>query len=147
TPAGHARRGRHALQAVAGAAVARPVPASERRRSHHDRNPGRHRAERPAENRADHQFAAAACRQVEGVLQAAGQERQVPSARRRGRTVGGHRRRRDRPRHAAYGGEVRVTTDPLWPTYATPADLDTIESIPLADRGLPSTTYDLLTRA
>ena len=38
-------------------------------------------------------------------------------------------------------------TDPLWPDYATPADLAVIESIPLAQRGLPDSTYALLARA
>jgi fatty-acyl-CoA synthase len=38
-------------------------------------------------------------------------------------------------------------TDLLWPRYATPADLEDIESIPLAQRGLPESTYALLTRA
>lgn len=38
-------------------------------------------------------------------------------------------------------------TDLLWPRYATPADLEDIESIPLAQRGLPESTYDLLLRA
>jgi fatty-acyl-CoA synthase len=40
-----------------------------------------------------------------------------------------------------------VTTDLLWPRYATPADLTDIESIPLAERGLPESTYELLARA
>ena len=40
-----------------------------------------------------------------------------------------------------------MTTDLLWPDYVTPADLEVIESIPLADRGLPESTYELLTRA
>lgn len=35
----------------------------------------------------------------------------------------------------------------LWPDYRTPADLAAIESIPLAQRGLPATTYDILARA
>ena len=38
-------------------------------------------------------------------------------------------------------------TDLLWPRYATPADLDDIESVPLAQRGLPDSTYALLARA
>jgi fatty-acyl-CoA synthase len=38
-------------------------------------------------------------------------------------------------------------TDLLWPRYATPADLEDIESILLAQRGLPESTYDLLLRA
>jgi fatty-acyl-CoA synthase len=38
-------------------------------------------------------------------------------------------------------------TDLLWPHYATPADLEDIESIPLAHRGLPESTYELLVRA
>ena len=40
-----------------------------------------------------------------------------------------------------------MTTDALWPAYATPGDLEAIESIPLADRGLPESTYALLSRA
>lgn len=35
----------------------------------------------------------------------------------------------------------------LWPRYAGPEDLTAIEAVPLAARGLPETTYDLLTRA
>ncbi|KAA9160743.1 acyl-CoA synthetase [Amycolatopsis acidicola] len=38
-------------------------------------------------------------------------------------------------------------TNLLWPYYAAPADLATIEAIPLAERGLPATTYDVLHRA
>jgi fatty-acyl-CoA synthase len=37
--------------------------------------------------------------------------------------------------------------DLLWPTYDGPGDLAAIESIPLTDRGLPGTTYELLVRA
>ena len=37
--------------------------------------------------------------------------------------------------------------DLLWPTYEAPADLPNIEAVPLADRGLPGTTYELLARA
>ena len=40
-----------------------------------------------------------------------------------------------------------LTSRLLWPTYATPADLAAIEAVPLADRGLPETTYALLTGA
>ncbi|SDI13307.1 fatty-acyl-CoA synthase [Actinokineospora alba] len=39
------------------------------------------------------------------------------------------------------------TEDLLWPACADPADLTSIESVPMADRGLPETTYALLTRA
>jgi fatty-acyl-CoA synthase len=35
----------------------------------------------------------------------------------------------------------------LWPRYATPADISDIEAVPLADRGLPESTYALLARA
>ena len=35
----------------------------------------------------------------------------------------------------------------LWPTYDGPGDLAAIEAVPLADRGLPGTTYELLVRA
>ena len=37
--------------------------------------------------------------------------------------------------------------DLLWPTYDAPGDLAAIEAVPLADRGLPGTTYELLSRA
>lgn len=35
----------------------------------------------------------------------------------------------------------------LWPRYAEPADLAAIEAVPLAERGLPESTYALLLRA
>ena len=38
-------------------------------------------------------------------------------------------------------------TAELWPQYDGPADLAAIEAVPLADRGLPATTYDVLVRA
>lgn len=34
-----------------------------------------------------------------------------------------------------------------WPQYRSPADLAAIEEVPLADRGLPTTTYELLRHA
>ena len=37
--------------------------------------------------------------------------------------------------------------DLLWPRYETSADLAAIEAVPLADRGLPESTYALLERA
>jgi acyl-CoA synthetase (AMP-forming)/AMP-acid ligase II len=37
--------------------------------------------------------------------------------------------------------------DLLWPAYDAPGDLAGIEAVPLADRGLPDTTYQLLVRA
>ena len=37
--------------------------------------------------------------------------------------------------------------DLLWPTYGAPGDLPNIEAVPLADRGLPGTTYELLAGA
>jgi fatty-acyl-CoA synthase len=40
-----------------------------------------------------------------------------------------------------------MTAELLWPDYATPADLAAIEAVPLPARGLPETTYALLTRA
>lgn len=40
-----------------------------------------------------------------------------------------------------------MTTELLWPRYAAPTDLTTIEAVPLRDRGLPESTYALLTRA
>ena len=36
-------------------------------------------------------------------------------------------------------------TDLLWPAYDGPDDLAAIEAVPLADRGLPATTYDIVT--
>ena len=38
-------------------------------------------------------------------------------------------------------------SDLLWPVFDGPGDLASIEAVPLADRGLPGTTYDLLARA
>jgi fatty-acyl-CoA synthase len=38
-------------------------------------------------------------------------------------------------------------TDLLWPAYDGPDDLAAIEAVPLADRALPATTYDTVTRA
>jgi acyl-CoA synthetase (AMP-forming)/AMP-acid ligase II len=35
----------------------------------------------------------------------------------------------------------------LWPSYDGPGDLAEIEAVPLADRGLPGTTYELVVRA
>lgn len=35
----------------------------------------------------------------------------------------------------------------LWPTYDAPGDLTAIESVPLLERGLPESTYSLLSRA
>jgi fatty-acyl-CoA synthase len=35
----------------------------------------------------------------------------------------------------------------LWPDYDGPGDLAQVEAVPLADRGLPPTTYDLVARA
>ena len=40
-----------------------------------------------------------------------------------------------------------MTDDLLWPRYADPSDLAAIEAVPLAARGLPDSTYALLTRA
>jgi fatty-acyl-CoA synthase len=40
-----------------------------------------------------------------------------------------------------------MSTDLLWPRYDSPSDLAEIEAVPLADRGLPATTYDVLVRA
>ncbi len=37
--------------------------------------------------------------------------------------------------------------DLLWPSYDGPDDLAAIEAVPLAERGLPATTYDALRRA
>ncbi|MGZ8801413.1 MAG: acyl-CoA synthetase [Mycobacterium sp.] len=40
-----------------------------------------------------------------------------------------------------------MTADLLWPPYGSPADLAAIESVSLAHRGLPASTYAILTRA
>jgi fatty-acyl-CoA synthase len=40
-----------------------------------------------------------------------------------------------------------MTENLLWPNYATPDDLAAIEAVPLDRRGLPESTYALLTRA
>jgi len=40
-----------------------------------------------------------------------------------------------------------MSADLLWPTYDSPADLSVIEAVPLSERGLPATTYDVLCRA
>ncbi|MFE7559194.1 acyl-CoA synthetase [Kitasatospora sp. NPDC057500] len=37
--------------------------------------------------------------------------------------------------------------DPLWPAYDRPDHLAAIEAVPLQERGLPGSTYDVLTRA
>ncbi|HUO70977.1 MAG TPA: acyl-CoA synthetase [Solirubrobacteraceae bacterium] len=39
------------------------------------------------------------------------------------------------------------TNLPLWPAFTDPADLADVERIPLSERGLPATTYELVTRA
>jgi fatty-acyl-CoA synthase len=36
---------------------------------------------------------------------------------------------------------------PLWPAFGGPADLAEVERIPLSQRGLPASTYELVTRA
>ena len=38
-------------------------------------------------------------------------------------------------------------TDLLWPAYDGPDDIAAIEAVPLAGRGLPATTYHVVTRA
>ncbi|WP_330233767.1 AMP-binding enzyme [Nocardia sp. NBC_00508] len=43
--------------------------------------------------------------------------------------------------------EEVMTGDLLWPLYGQPSDLAEIESVPLAQRGLPESTYALLVRA
>jgi fatty-acyl-CoA synthase len=40
-----------------------------------------------------------------------------------------------------------MTEELLWPDYATPTDLAAIEAVPLEARGLPESTYALLSRA
>jgi fatty-acyl-CoA synthase len=43
--------------------------------------------------------------------------------------------------------DLMTTEEFLWPRYACPADIAEIESRPLSERGLPDSTYALLTRA
>lgn len=40
-----------------------------------------------------------------------------------------------------------MNADLLWPRHATPGDVGAIERVPLADRGLPNSTYAVLQRA
>ncbi|MFF1451007.1 acyl-CoA synthetase [Streptomyces sp. NPDC058274] len=40
-----------------------------------------------------------------------------------------------------------INDDPLWPAYDRPTDLEAVEAVPLAARGLPGSTYDVLRRA
>ncbi|MBM9504384.1 acyl-CoA synthetase [Actinacidiphila acididurans] len=42
---------------------------------------------------------------------------------------------------------MTATADSGWPAYSGPGDLAAIEAVPLSDRRLPDTTYDLLVRA
>ncbi|MCG8914512.1 acyl-CoA synthetase [Actinokineospora sp. PR83] len=42
---------------------------------------------------------------------------------------------------------ANATGQAWWPTYRAPDDLAAVEEVPLADRGLPATTYDLLRHA
>ena len=130
-----------------GAAGAEPVPAARPGRPAPHRDPGGHRPERTAEAGRVHRRVPAARAEVEALLPAPGPEPQVPQARRRRRGRHRHRRRRHRPRPAAHRREERLMGDLLWPTYDAPADLAAIEAVPLADRGLPGTTYELLVRA
>jgi hypothetical protein len=39
------------------------------------------------------------------------------------------------------------SNDLLWPTFRGPADPAEIERVPLEERGLPASTYELVTRA
>ena len=130
-----------------GAAGVEPVPAPRCWGPAPDRDPGGHRPERAAEAGRVHRRVPAARAEVEDLLPAAGQEPQVPQARRRRRGRHRHRRRCHRPRPAAHRREECVMGDLLWPTYDGPGDLAAIEAVPLADRGLPGTTYELLVRA
>jgi fatty-acyl-CoA synthase len=44
-------------------------------------------------------------------------------------------------------GRTTATVDTQWPSFSTPADLDEIESVPLATRGLPTSTFAVIERA
>src|SRR6186997_3165826 len=43
--------------------------------------------------------------------------------------------------------DTKPSDELLWPRLAGPADLAEVERVPLADRGLPASTYELVTRA
>lgn len=40
-----------------------------------------------------------------------------------------------------------MTVESLWPTAQSPDDLPAVEEMPLASRGLPTSTYDVVLRA
>ena len=44
-------------------------------------------------------------------------------------------------------GALTTRHDLLWPSFEGPDDLAAVEQIPLSERGLPATTYELVTRA
>ena len=43
--------------------------------------------------------------------------------------------------------DAKPSEELLWPRLGDPADLAEVERVPLADRGLPASTYELVTRA
>ena len=40
-----------------------------------------------------------------------------------------------------------LTSESLWPAFSGPADLVEVERVPLGERGLPASTYELVRRA
>ena len=103
------RRRRHDLPRRCGPSRADPLPAPRRRRPAADRHPGGTALNAPPKPVEIIGVAAAARTEVEGVLQ--GQAKN-PNYLTHGDVVGrhvAHRRRADRPRHAARGGQIRMT--------------------------------------
>ena len=44
-------------------------------------------------------------------------------------------------------GALTTENEPLWPSFHGPAELATVERVPLGERGLPASTYELVRRA
>lgn len=44
-------------------------------------------------------------------------------------------------------GALTTENELLWPSFHGPSDLAAVERVPLSERGLPATTYELVRRA
>ena len=79
--------------------------------------------------------------------------RRRPRSDRRDRRAVQHRGRGarglPRPRDGGRGGMGALTTENelLWPSFHGPDDLAAVERVPLSERGLPASTYELVRRA
>jgi fatty-acyl-CoA synthase len=73
----------------------------------------------------------------------------LPWAQCRQATLPDVERRRQPPEDVREASLERMTTErsSLWPTYEGPEDVAAIEELPLAERGLPASTYELVIRA